>query len=234
MPGVLAGRDRQRRPAVYEVRQRREADQTRPAASRRIVGNSRRRPGLQDLRNLTVNFRNHVQTGDCVRNMNGLPAGCASLVFADIPGFSGYQAADDGSIWSYKGRTPRRLKTFPYRNGYVGTHLRRDGRTVTCLVHCLILLAFRGPPKAGQQTRHEDGVRSNNRLSNLLYGTQSQNEKDKERHGTANRLGGAKIDRDSAEIIRRRVAAGETQRAVARDFHITPANVCVIVKGGSW
>jgi hypothetical protein len=51
-------------------------------------------------------------------------------------------------------------------------------------VHSLVILAFVGPRPDGEQVRHLNGNPADNRLTNLAYGTQSQNQQDSLRHGT--------------------------------------------------
>lgn len=52
------------------------------------------------------------------------------------------------------------------------------------MVHLLILEAFQGPRPEGTVTRHLDGDKTNNRLSNLRRGTPAENSQDAMRHGT--------------------------------------------------
>lgn len=53
-------------------------------------------------------------------------------------------------------------------------------------VHQLVLLAFVGPRPDGQEARHLDDDKDNNSLSNLVYGTPSENRYDAVRNGTHN------------------------------------------------
>jgi hypothetical protein len=46
------------------------------------------------------------------------------------------------------------------------------------------MLAFVGPCPAGLEIRHLNGNATDNHLSNLTYGTKSENELDRVRHGT--------------------------------------------------
>ena len=68
-------------------------------------------------------------------------------------------------------------------NKHVNVTLYRDGVTQTPLVHRLVLTAFVGPCPPGQEARHWDDVGTNNHLSNLLWGTPSENGHDKTRNG---------------------------------------------------
>jgi hypothetical protein len=55
----------------------------------------------------------------------------------------------------------------------------------TMFAHRLLGLTFLGEPEDPRhEIRHWDGNPWNNSISNLLWGTRSENERDKERHGT--------------------------------------------------
>jgi hypothetical protein len=85
------------------------------------------------------------------------------------------------------------LKAGPNKQGYnqVGIHGRDGRRGRKTYVHLLVLWAFQGPPKPGEQARHVvTNDKSVNTVWNLAWGTQEDNEKDKERHGTNHRIGG--------------------------------------------
>lgn len=119
-----------------------------------------------------------------------------------IPGYEGsYEVSDLGRVrsldriitfqWSRvksgvgqrlaRGRILKKV----YRKGYPFVDL---GSRNFKAVHQLVMLAFVGPCPDGMQVRHDDGDRDNCRLENLLYGTQSDNEQDKIRHGRNDRL----------------------------------------------
>jgi hypothetical protein len=78
-------------------------------------------------------------------------------------------------------------------NNYPAVHLPvRDesnpliatGRWRLWRVHTLVMAAFVGPPPKGMEVRHLNGDRSDSRLSNLAYGTRSENIYDLVKHGT--------------------------------------------------
>lgn len=75
-------------------------------------------------------------------------------------------------------------------HGYLVVKLRVDGRQLTRLVHRLVLETFDRPSNPGEQTRHLNGDRTDNRIENLVWGTASENHYDRVRHGTAT-IGGA-------------------------------------------
>ena len=92
------------------------------------------------------------------------------------------------------------LKGAPCR-GYLYVSL--DGQRLP--VHKLVLETFRGPRAQGQVARHLDGVRVNNKLTNLVWDTREANEADKVLHGTSNRgenHGLAKLTTNDVHYIR--------------------------------
>lgn len=75
----------------------------------------------------------------------------------------------------------RLLKTWPERDGYLVVKL---GQGRNHFVHRLVLLAFTGPCPDGMEALHDNGVHGDARLSNLRWGTKSENCLDLVRHGT--------------------------------------------------
>jgi hypothetical protein len=122
-------------------------------------------------------------------------------IWRDIDGHSGYQVSSLGRIKSVdrqvlarRGGTVRTVSLIgkilrPRRlpNGYLRASL---GAGSDEYIHRLVLLAFVGDCPLGMECAHDDGDRSNNKLSNLEWKTPSANGLDKRRHGTA--LFGAK------------------------------------------
>lgn len=76
------------------------------------------------------------------------------------------------------------LKQHLRRSGYLFVNLCRDGRYKSTAVHRLVLMAFKGAAPEGYICCHNDGVRNNNHLANLRWGTYSENLHDKVKHGT--------------------------------------------------
>ncbi len=115
--------------------------------------------------------------------------------FAHVPDFPGYAASDDGRIWSClgRGRRPpyargewRERKGYICHKGYHRMLLRRsDGKYKNYAAHQLIMFAFVGPPTNGNWCCcHHDDDHTNNRLSNLRWGTQRNNSDDSIRNGS--------------------------------------------------
>jgi hypothetical protein len=70
------------------------------------------------------------------------------------------------------------------RRAYLGVHLSHMGVKSDRGVHTLVAEAFIGPRPDGREVRHINGDGRDNRAENLAWGTHSENELDKVRHGT--------------------------------------------------
>jgi hypothetical protein len=100
------------------------------------------------------------------------------IEYRNIPGYPGYHAGSDGSIWSRRNPAKwRQMKPYANDSGHLTVRLQLgNSKEDVRFVHHLILLAFVGPPKLGQETRHfPDPNPGNNRLENLCWGTRKEN-----------------------------------------------------------
>jgi hypothetical protein len=138
----------------------------------------------------------------------------------------------------------------PY--GYFIISLSRNNIVHRRFLHHLVLEAFAGPRPPGMESRHLNGVRIDNRLENLCWGTRAENAADRVRHGTAprgdnhhsrrrpetvprgSRSGLAKLNENLVRDIRKRVAAGEMQLDIARELNVSRAAICMACSGKTW
>ena len=164
-----------------------------------------------------------------------------------IDGYSYYAVSDDGRVFSFNphGGWGIRGEVRVLKSAWNSTETGRlanlseggTGKQKVFGVHRLVLEAFVGIRPPGQECRHLDGNPENNRLENLCWGTPTENQGDRVRHGTTNRgerNGMSKLTRKQAEAIRKRRLAGEPLKAIAEDFGIHIATVCDIAKGRRW
>lgn len=117
-------------------------------------------------------------------------------IFKPIPGYEGYyEVSDRGTV-----RSVRRIimrsngarqtirervrKTYQKKSGHLSTSLSKDGEIKAWDIHALVMRAFVSLPPEGMEVRHLDGNPRNNHLSNLRYGSRSENMQDMLRHGT--------------------------------------------------
>lgn len=110
-------------------------------------------------------------------------------LWRDIPGYEGFYAvSDDGVVRSYSRRDScGRLRPARVMGQFGKQHrlvrLSKDGKAVGMLVHRAMLMAFVGPPEAGECALHSDGDYLNNTLSNLRWGSVQDNYDDSVKHG---------------------------------------------------
>jgi hypothetical protein len=103
-----------------------------------------------------------------------------------VPGYPNYMASSAGRIVSHLGKRPYEMRGGFNQHGYRLVQLRNSDGKITRTVHRLIALAFFGDLPPGMQIRHLDGDHTNNAISNLRYGTASENILDEVSHGRHN------------------------------------------------
>jgi hypothetical protein len=103
-----------------------------------------------------------------------------------IPGFPGYAVSSIGRLVSLKPGKEGLKSPVVDPRGYLRHSLSVAGVETRRRVHQLVALAFIGPVPEGHEVRHRDGNGLNNVPENLAYGTSSENQLDKVRHGTHN------------------------------------------------
>lgn len=141
----------------------------------------------------------------------------------------------NGVVIHIKGKI---LKTPVGNHGYPRCGFFRRGRGVIVSVHVIVALSFHGKCPAGQEVRHRDGKKKNNRDSNLKYGTRADNEADKVRHGTSNRgerSGSAILKRDQVIEIRRRYSTENiSQKNLGSQYGVSENAIHHIVNRSTW
>lgn len=177
----------------------------------------------------------HVKKARKAYRKDGIKKG---EIWLDVVGFEGiYLVSTWGNVKRIKkamGTKCRNLRLNPdtHGKGYITVYLRKDGVTYKKYVHDLVLRAFIGPPKPGQQCRHDDGVPWHNEVWNLLWGTPKQNQLDRIRHRTSNRghaHGMAKLTDDEVMELRRLKSLGWIHRKLAVKFGISKVYVGQLV-----
>ncbi len=167
-------------------------------------------------------------------------------IWKDIPGYEGkYQASTEGNVRSvdrivysrnwYTGQPfARRIKGRILRpgrfckNGHVSVVLGRGAAGSP--VHHLIMLTFVGPPLAGQEVRHKNGDPTDNRLSNLEYGTRTENILDVFYQGKAWR----KLCIEDVEQIRFGLSTGLSGADLAGMYGVSETTISNIKNGRSF
>lgn len=145
-----------------------------------------------------------------------------------VVGYEGrYRVSSMGRVWDR--RKAKLLHTGFTTKGYLRVNLADAcGERRQYLVHVLIAEAFLGPKPAGHMVRHLDGVKHNNVLGNLAWGTASQNGLDVKWHGGG---GSHKLLVWEVAVIKRALNAGQTIAALARAFEVAESTIRRIKQG---
>jgi hypothetical protein len=154
----------------------------------------------------------------------------------EIAGFTAYEISDHGDV--RRGSVVK--KQMADRKGYRWVSLWIGGKSRTRYIAPMVAAAFIGPRLEGQQVRHKNGINDDNRPANLEYGTRSENELDKRRHGTApigENHPAAKLTQKQVLEIRARYTKNSRSsgcNALGKEYGITGHMVYRIVHRLAW
>lgn len=175
-------------------------------------------------------------------------------IWKDIPGWEGmYSVSNFGNVKSLK-RTinenvkegcrnknyqvqERILKKSIQPTGHLRVSLSKNSKVKYRMIHSLVLLAFVGKKPAGTECCHKDGNPANNTLSNLYYGTRSENINDAKKHGTfpmGSKRPGAILTEEEAKEIYELCEKRISDHEIAKLFNVTKGCVVQIRLGKNW
>ena len=160
-----------------------------------------------------------------------------------IPSTIGYTASACGRILSFHRLQPFELKQSDHRQGYKKVSVKTTEGIKNRLVHRLVLEAWVGPCPEGCVTNHKNGNKTDNRLENLEYCTQSENmahsygyglsPKPPTKRGSQCHL--SKLTEEKVLAIRTKKdrTPGYLKR-LAGEYGVTPATVSKILLRRTW
>lgn len=153
-------------------------------------------------------------------------------IWKPVVGYEGqYEISNLGRVRSLPKAVPhiRGVRTIPARvlkprqqasgHLYIRSFGGRNGGIAW--VHRLVYEAFVGPIPAGLDIRHLDGNPSNNTPENLTPGTRVENAHDTYAYGGKYQ----KLYREDVLEIRKRLAAGEPQKQIAKDYKVSAQTI---------
>jgi hypothetical protein len=174
----------------------------------------------------------------------------AKEIWKTVPGWeSSYEVSNRGSVRSLPrtvicrdGRQYRwkgcKMSLCKDSDGYLICKFKRPGEKMMVKTHQLVAEVFIGPRPPGQETRHRNGKRDDNRPRNLCYGTSADNSADMIKHGNSprgRRNPQVKLTKRQVLSIRRRYAAGGiTQRELGSKYGIHPKYTSLIITKARW
>jgi hypothetical protein len=140
----------------------------------------------------------------------------------EIPEFKGYWAREDGTIWSYKGKTPIQLKLRKHWFGYPSVTLSKDSKNYNFTVKRLIAITYLDIPK-GTVVSQKNGNLEDTRLSNIILITQS----DKINKGLASRSKAVEL----TNIATSQVFLYESLAEAARSLKLSQSSITKVCNG---
>ena len=155
----------------------------------------------------------------------------------DIPGYEGrYAITEDGRVWSYpkpltgvlegKGTTKGRFLKPVISAGYwtVATGAGRLGR-----IHRLLAMTYLPRVEGKDHVNHKNGIKTDNRLENLEWCTQAENN----RHGWETGLmrPARRVNLSDVASIRERFDAGEAMHKIAADYGVGRSTIQRVIAG---
>jgi len=112
--------------------------------------------------------------------------------------------------------------------GYPRVTLRKNGRYNVRKIHRLVLEYFVGPCSEGMQCRHLNDIKTDYRIENLRWGTQSENQQDSIRNGTqytgdhkGTKTHNAILIDENIPEIRQLIKDGVILRIIAKKFNVS-------------
>lgn len=160
----------------------------------------------------------------------------------EVPGFNQqYQVSSHGRLRSQKSGKWKLMATSIKDTGYPIASLRLGGRKGTqkkIPIHILVAALFIGKRPEGMMIDHLDGNKQNPSIWNLEYVTPMENCHRAIKMGLMTVSGESnpmsKLTELQVTEIRNKLSLGTTQKALAREYGLTPSGIQRIASGKTW
>lgn len=103
-----------------------------------------------------------------------------------------------------------------------------------CFIHRLVAIHFIPNPEKKPFVLHRDNDPSNNHVSNLRWGTQSENIQQASDDGLFKRMGRPKLHESDIPIIVDAIMAGYKNSQIAKYFNVNQRSIWCIKNGVTW
>ena len=143
-----------------------------------------------------------------------------------------YEVSDLGRVRVKRTKKIRAQHLVPH-HGYSQVVLWDGSSYKTFWAHRLVLLTFVGEPASECETLHLNGVRHDNRLVNLRWGTRTENLATRRiAYGVAH--GNASLTPDLVRDIRNRLAKKQSKTQIAKELGVGYGAVRGVAEGRTW
>jgi hypothetical protein len=167
--------------------------------------------------------------------------GSVREIWKPIPNYDGYyEASNTGLVrgLSRKIETvngPRKIegsliRPFYNKFGYQLVTLYKNGSKKKFQVHRLVMITFKGIDNIRPEVNHIDGDKTNNNLNNLEWCTSQENSKHAHKTGLKKVKAGedspySRLSLKQVIVIIQRIANGEKQKDLAKEYGLSPQTV---------
>ena len=162
-------------------------------------------------------------------------------IWKDVPEFEGIEVSVLGEVRKKQSGGSFTVLPQSLDRGYLRVSFTYNKKKFTRMVHTLVMLAFNTSRLKGcDKISHKDGNRQNNKLSNLIYVSQStiykntsKNKKGPNNQGSRNnksKLNEAQV----AEILRSYSKRRGEIKELAMKYQVNPITISSILNGKTW
>lgn len=150
--------------------------------------------------------------------------------FEIIKGYAKYAINMSGNILSSYSGSWKPMYPKLRSDGYYQLDLTVNGKRKTFGISRLVARQFIGERPEGKEVAHNDGVKTNNHVSNLRYATKSENALDRYLHGTMKTT----LPDEAVLEVCRLAGLGWTERAIGDKFQVNYTIIHRILTGETY
>lgn len=153
----------------------------------------------------------------------------------EVKDIGAYILYSDGRV--FKKKWGKFMTGSPNSDGYILISI--NSKLVK--LHTLIIEAFKDKPISEKrlQVNHKNGIKTDNRIENLEWCTQSENILHAFRTGLnkphlGSKNGWSKLNEDNVREIKKKILSKQTQTSIAKEYNVTVQCINLIKRGKNW
>ncbi len=166
----------------------------------------------------------------------------------EVKGYEGlYSITEDGQIFSHDkptGQKGRFLRQNKSPNGYKTVWLSKKGKVTAKTVHRIVAESFLKHDRNRKFVNHKNGIKTDNRVENLDWCTQLENNRHAWKSGLCEKVrfskargensGMSKLTENNVRAIRNKRVDGFTLCKLAKEFKVSKSLISVVCRNEIW